>query len=269
VYALVLLILEVLTDRPVMNGEHLGEYAQAALDANRRPTPRAFGVNVGDAVERVLARAVALSPRERPRDAGELWGMLKNAMQVDAKSAQAAAPVASAPAPVPPPASAAVVEEARPPPPTLRLDSAAALQDASKLYAASRAARSAGRQAAGPQGTAPPRTASEALASMPIPSRAAPPPSSMPSPSPPPVDAPAPIARPSWAPPPPPSMGTPLSTSMPAGPKPRASALIVIVAGAVLVGSLAAGAWVLFSRTHQAWKAPVTGGSGEGPRNNN
>jgi hypothetical protein len=38
----------------------------------------------------------------------------------------------------------------------------------------------------------------------------------------------------------------------------------MIVAGAVLVGSLAAGAWVLFSRTHQAWKTPVTGASGEG-----
>jgi hypothetical protein len=56
-------------------------------------------------------------------------------------------------------------------------------------------------------------------------------------------------------------MGTPLSTSIPAAPRPRASAILIIVAGAVLVGSLVAGAWVLFSRTHQAWKTPVTGQS--------
>jgi hypothetical protein len=56
-------------------------------------------------------------------------------------------------------------------------------------------------------------------------------------------------------------MGTPLSTSIPAAPRPRTSAVLVIVAAAVLLGSLAAGAWVLFSRTHVAWKTPVTGQS--------
>jgi serine/threonine-protein kinase len=249
VYALVLLLTEALTDRPVMNGEHLGEYAQAALDPARRPTPRAFGVNVGDEVEQLLGRAVAISPRERPRDAGELWGMLKHAILVDSeRSAGVVGSKLRGSDPTeldeswngPEPAV-----EMRPPPPTLRMDSAV-LQDASKS-----SARRVVRWT--------PRSGSEALAATPFPSRAAPP-SNTPSPPPPPLDAPSPIARPSWAPPPPPSMGTPITASLPPLPNARRASLIVLlVAAAVIVGALAAGAWVFWSRTHQAWKAPVTG----------
>lgn len=106
-----------------------------------------------------------------------------------------------------------------------------------------------------------PRSGVEALAGTPFPSRVAPPPL-MPSPSPPPAAAPAPIANPSWAPPPPPpSVGTPIATSLPPLPGTRASALIVLTAAALVVGALAAGAWVFWSRTHMAWKAPVTGQS--------
>ncbi|MGA7121581.1 MAG: serine/threonine-protein kinase [Polyangiaceae bacterium] len=83
VYAIALVILEALTDRTVMEGEHIGELAAKALDPNHRPTPRAFGIHAGDEVEAALARAVALSPADRPRDAGELWGMLKHAMAED------------------------------------------------------------------------------------------------------------------------------------------------------------------------------------------
>ena len=83
VYAIALVVLEALTDRTVVDGEHIGELAAKALDPNRRPTPRALGIAMGEEVEAALARAVALSPAERPRDAGELWGMLKHAMAVD------------------------------------------------------------------------------------------------------------------------------------------------------------------------------------------
>ncbi|HEX8793068.1 MAG TPA: protein kinase [Polyangiaceae bacterium] len=82
VYALSLVLLEALTDRTVMEGEHLGEFAMKALDANR-PTPRALGVAVGNEVEKLLSRALAVTPDERPRDAGELWGMLKHAIRAD------------------------------------------------------------------------------------------------------------------------------------------------------------------------------------------
>jgi hypothetical protein len=45
-----------------------------------------LNVPVGDESERVFAQALAIDPSRRPRDAGELWGMLKHAMQVDARS---------------------------------------------------------------------------------------------------------------------------------------------------------------------------------------
>lgn len=86
VYSLVLVILEALTDRSVVEGEHIGEFATKTLDEMNRPSPRALGVEVGDEVQRVLAMAASLRPADRPRDAGELWGMLKHAMRVDADS---------------------------------------------------------------------------------------------------------------------------------------------------------------------------------------
>jgi eukaryotic-like serine/threonine-protein kinase len=88
VYSIALVVLEALADRTVMEGEHLGEFATQALDPMRRPSPRAFGIAVGDATEKVFNLALALDPTRRPRDAGEFWGMLKNALQVDSRSSR-------------------------------------------------------------------------------------------------------------------------------------------------------------------------------------
>jgi serine/threonine-protein kinase len=86
VYALALVTLEALSDRTVMEGEHVGEFAMKAVDRANRPTPRRMGLAVGDEVESAFARALAINPKERPRDAGEFWGLLKHAIQVDARS---------------------------------------------------------------------------------------------------------------------------------------------------------------------------------------
>ena len=86
VYAIALVVLEALADRTVMEGEHIGQFATKALDPDHRPSPRALGLAVGDATENVFKAALALDPDRRPRDAGEFWGMLKNAIQVDARS---------------------------------------------------------------------------------------------------------------------------------------------------------------------------------------
>jgi hypothetical protein len=80
VYAIALVLLEVMTDRTVVEGEHIGELAAQALNPSHRPTPRSRGLSVPDEVEAVFARAVALAPSERPRDAGEFWGTLKHVM---------------------------------------------------------------------------------------------------------------------------------------------------------------------------------------------
>jgi len=86
VYSFALIVLEALRDRSVREGEHLGEFAMMALDPNLRPTPRALGVPVGDAVEAAFAKATALSPADRPSDAGQFWGSLKHAIREDASS---------------------------------------------------------------------------------------------------------------------------------------------------------------------------------------
>jgi serine/threonine protein kinase len=88
VYALALVTLEALRDRTVMEGDHLGEFVVKSLDPVSRPTARALGIVVGDDVEAVLARAVAVDPTRRPGDAGQLWGMLKHAISVDEEAAQ-------------------------------------------------------------------------------------------------------------------------------------------------------------------------------------
>ncbi len=166
VYALALVALEAFTDRTVMLGEHLGEFALKALDPDNRPTPRALGLAVGDKVEEVFTRALALSPARRPQDAGEFWGMLKNAMTVDAASGQAPHAV-RAPSEPPPPA-------------TLRMDTPVP-EDTSPVVELVRPGSNAPppmemvapRQQAGTLRMAhPPRSATEALASTPPPATA-------------------------------------------------------------------------------------------------
>jgi serine/threonine-protein kinase len=93
VYAFALILLEALRDRSINDGAHLGEFAQQAVDPNRRPTPRMFGLDVPDEVEQIFARATALDPRQRWQNAGELWQALALAASAASqqKHAQAAA----------------------------------------------------------------------------------------------------------------------------------------------------------------------------------
>jgi len=89
VYSFALVVLEALRDRSVNEGTHLGEFAQAAVDPAKRPTPRALGLDVSDAVEAAFARATTLDPRERWQSAGDFWQSL----------VAAARPAAGPPAP--------------------------------------------------------------------------------------------------------------------------------------------------------------------------
>jgi hypothetical protein len=100
VYSFALIAIEILRDRPAIEGEHLGDFASRALDPLVRPSPRRLGVAVADLTEQVLAIAVALEPKDRPRDVGEFWGTLKNAIQRDVELgsvAYAEAPPGSGP----------------------------------------------------------------------------------------------------------------------------------------------------------------------------
>jgi len=89
VWGLALCLVEVLAARPLIEGDP-ATMMGIALDPKRRPTPRNEGVEVPDAVEAVFARALALDPRARQRDAGIFWNELVAALQLpDAERAGA------------------------------------------------------------------------------------------------------------------------------------------------------------------------------------
>ncbi len=79
VYALALVLMEVLSDRPVMSEPETGAIVERALDDERRPTPHAHGLNLPASIDRALTRAVARLPERRQKNAAELWRDLKTA----------------------------------------------------------------------------------------------------------------------------------------------------------------------------------------------
>jgi hypothetical protein len=235
VYALALVVLEAMTDRCVVEGEHLGEFAMRALDKVNRPTPRALGVAVGDEVEAVLTRATSLNPEERPQDAGEFWGMLKHALRVDGEAGV--------------PVHAARRESERPPPVTLRMEEQVPGGNASpaiELARGSRPSFTPGARALGGtlrmEGGAA-RSATEALAATPFPSNAASPAAVPPTP-------PPPSSRPTEAPSREIALVSPplnvLSTAAP--PASRAPIVVVVVLSVVFALAFVAASWLALSR---------------------
>jgi formylglycine-generating enzyme required for sulfatase activity/serine/threonine protein kinase len=73
VFAMALVLIELIRGAPALEGDDYLQLAIAARDETRRPTPRALGVPVSDAVEAVFLRALAVSPKDRYRTMGELW----------------------------------------------------------------------------------------------------------------------------------------------------------------------------------------------------
>jgi serine/threonine-protein kinase len=91
VWGLALTLVEALVGEPVVAGNHAAVRAQI-LDPKRRPTPQSHGAVVSDSVEAVFARALAVDPNERYRDAGTFWRAL-----VEASGRRAAPSVPSGP----------------------------------------------------------------------------------------------------------------------------------------------------------------------------
>jgi serine/threonine-protein kinase len=110
VYSLALLAAEMLSDRPACApGEPL-ELLRTATDTARRPTPRARGVHLSDAVEAVFRRALAVSPPDRYPDLDAFWEALVSAASLETRAAASALTGDSLPvlppAPTPPAFSA-------------------------------------------------------------------------------------------------------------------------------------------------------------------
>ena len=76
VWGLALTLVETMTGRQPLEGD-MHTVLEACIDEHKRPTPRAFGVVVSDAVEAAFRRALAVDPLERFARIGEFWEILE------------------------------------------------------------------------------------------------------------------------------------------------------------------------------------------------
>ena len=80
VYALALVLVEVTTARPALQGDSVAQLFLCTSDRGARPTLRRRGLAVSDAVEAVIERALAVDPRRRYVGALELFDALLAAL---------------------------------------------------------------------------------------------------------------------------------------------------------------------------------------------
>ena len=80
VYALALVLVEVVAGKTAMKGD-TAQLFVIASNREERPTLKSVGVDEGDAVEKVLSRALAVDTRERFARAGEFWDALRHAVE--------------------------------------------------------------------------------------------------------------------------------------------------------------------------------------------
>jgi formylglycine-generating enzyme required for sulfatase activity/serine/threonine protein kinase len=72
VYAMALVAVEMLTCKDALEGDDIVQLGFCTGNPERRPTPRARGADVPDALEAVFQRALAVHPEERYANAGEM-----------------------------------------------------------------------------------------------------------------------------------------------------------------------------------------------------
>jgi serine/threonine protein kinase len=80
VFALALVLVELITGKPALGAGSFFELGRAAMAPAVRPTPRTRGVNVPDAVEAVMLKALQVEPRDRYGDALSFWIELVDAL---------------------------------------------------------------------------------------------------------------------------------------------------------------------------------------------
>ena len=85
VYAFALVLLETMAGRTVMAGEHLGDFAMAALDPDKRPSPALVGLVLAPEVTAVFDRALALRPQDRWPKVKDFWAALRMAARLPGK----------------------------------------------------------------------------------------------------------------------------------------------------------------------------------------
>ena len=80
VFSLALVLVEAIVGHSALEGIDAAQLFIAAADTTRRPTLRAHGIDLGDGVEAVLGKALAVDPKERYANAGEFWDALLSAV---------------------------------------------------------------------------------------------------------------------------------------------------------------------------------------------
>ncbi len=81
VFALALVAVEMLCGHVALEGDDLVQLGFSSGNPVKRPTPRALGVALPDAVEAVFEKALSVKPEDRYPRAGEFWAALGQALQ--------------------------------------------------------------------------------------------------------------------------------------------------------------------------------------------
>jgi serine/threonine-protein kinase len=97
VFALALVLVELVTGQPALRGVDTTQLYVQATDERQRPTPRARGSFVTDEVELVLSKALAVDPKARYLRSAEFWDALLSAASRVGSTAVAATMQAPAP----------------------------------------------------------------------------------------------------------------------------------------------------------------------------
>jgi formylglycine-generating enzyme required for sulfatase activity/tRNA A-37 threonylcarbamoyl transferase component Bud32 len=93
VFALALILGEMTSGKPPIDGDDVGQLAFASMNDKVRPSPRTLGATVSDAVENVMLGALAVKTTARPQTAREFWSQLTSVLGVaDRKSGRSLPP---------------------------------------------------------------------------------------------------------------------------------------------------------------------------------
>ena len=91
VFAFALVVVEVMTGRPALDGADTTQLFVSSMRPDRRPPPRACGLRVTEPIEQLFARALAVDPKARFPSIGPFWrGLVAEAARASDAGALAA-----------------------------------------------------------------------------------------------------------------------------------------------------------------------------------
>ncbi len=89
VFALALVLVEIVSGKLALEGSDTTQLYILSTDPTSRPTLRSSGIEVDDAVEQVITKALSVEPRARYLEAGAFWDALLAAVPKDSAAGEA------------------------------------------------------------------------------------------------------------------------------------------------------------------------------------